>query len=347
MLSRTQENQEKKRVLKKVRRDFLAKKLNGDETDLVDPSAKYISNTNTYTLDPLNGIVESNRKILLGPQYLNGIYKISSLLIEEQHISKPVVLSISGMAPAVNNPCEYTMKRLESYGDLELATWAHRIQKYSQIYPKKMAMFYETLNSDDPAIVEYIKDTKQKVRQTCAEIESNFIYYKVISHLRREAAEMTEIHYSESFLKELGYTSESFLQWVKNNGIPGVFEGDCSVYLQSVKKYFDESSVSDSYIRKGLEYETFLLDKGGLKKNIVVQNIIVVEVDPKDALIHNYFLVKSSSFTPNKGLPEEYSDKPFKQTKLESDTEGSQCSNETIMTENEESEVTNRVEVDS
>jgi len=287
----------KKRALTKVRRDFLFKKAEENEEKDVDPSTRYLTSSQVNVIAGDIGLVEINREICLELWYANGHYKIGNFEIEGRSHSRVATLNLK---PENSNLCpwEYTVKRLESYGDLSLATWAHRLKTCQNNHTKFMRSYYETFKQNDSEMLKTIHQVMEKARFLCKEVENNHAFYKVRYFANQEAKNLSSISYDERFLKKLGHDSiEEFGKWVLKNGIPTMSEQDAPVNLKYGQLVLDCNVADYESIFQGPEQPSRLVDKNGFKKDVMMQTVFIPEPTEEGIYVNTYYLLidKSSS----------------------------------------------------
>lgn len=288
-----QSQAEKKRVLRKVRANHLHRRPD-DEENTVVPVPKPINPHTLSMIDGSCGLIEKNRKILLGVRYLNSHLKISNIQIDDHHNSKRVVLNIGKPDPSRVTSWEYSTKRLESYGNLELATWAHKIRNFYEKYPKVMQNYYRMIQSQDMEANKALEVTKANILKTQREIESKYPYQKVSIFYGSEKKELVSISLNQSILQEFGQTPSEFAEWAKMNGIPAILDGDCKVVYE-ISKYLDFPSSKIEGIEEGEDHDSYFYDVNGCKRKVVFQYVKIREPLPHGILISIYVLVKSST----------------------------------------------------
>lgn len=225
-----------KRTMTKVRLNFLNRRADEcDSNDSISSSSDHNNNT-VYSLNPSVGLVEINGKVLVDPQYFNLHYTMTTTIIQDHNKMKAVMVHLSRKEDAEQSSLETAAKRLESYGDLELATWAHRIRKHQLNYPQTMAKYFGLVYSGNPDVVLSLKKAKSTAIQTCRDIEGKYPYCKVIHFFGKEANKLMSCSYNEWFLEEVGHTVDSFVTWSKENGLLHFIDNKCTLYLDFAKQ---------------------------------------------------------------------------------------------------------------
>lgn len=292
MLSKNTCTDTRKRTLTKVRTQFLNRKDEPEEPAEVNSDTRYLCTNNVSPLNPALGLVEINRKINMGPQNLSLYFKVSDFLIENRSSSRLTRLSFTMDKNSAPLPWDYTLKRLESYGDLELATLAHRLDKFHKVAFQIVSKYDESLRN---ATVEknIWEETKAKARKACEEIENSPIFYEIRFHVTKDSYHMVSNTYSEGLLKEMGYKPETFVEWTKKNGMPTMFGTDSTVFLAAIKSFLDFAVFSGNVIYMSPKYETFIYNSQDVSKKMMVQAIGVLEPIPDGFLTHYYFVGKN------------------------------------------------------
>jgi len=282
-----------KRVLKKVRRDFLNKKDDEDQTAQVDPTTKILGDNQVHMIKACNCLVLVNRKICMGLQFLNSQYDVSPLITEGPFQPKRVYLNVKLNRQNETAPWQYTVERLESYGDLDLAIWARKVKDHYINYPKTMNKYFQLLNSQDPTVIQYLEKCKTQAQLACQEIENKYPYRKLHVMSSKDSAEIISSSYNESFLKEVGHTAESFVECTKKNGLPAYFAADCSNNHHIAQKFLTCVILNhDGPISEEPEFPAEIYDKNGEKKKVIGQVINVLEPTPEGIMVYGYFILK-------------------------------------------------------
>jgi len=306
----------KKRTLKKVRRDFINKKRDDDETKEVDPSTRLLNSNKIHLIAGNIGLVEINRQIYLEPGYVNMLYAVQDVKIDQRPGNSIIRLSFQ-----VNNknnlmPWEYTVKRLESYGDLNLATWAYKIKSYYAKHMAAMANYYDAINMKSSNQLDEVRETSRQLYQ---EIESQRSFFMARYLAKIESIELVSASYDEGFLKELGFDIHNFSSWVLGNGLPKMLEQDCSIGMKFAKLFLNSTMTDYKTIQKEPQHLNALVDRNGGKKLRGLQTILVTEYAEEGIYLSAYCtLLKEQEFdfSLKSLIPEKSNSKIYKSSSL-------------------------------
>lgn len=286
-----------KRTLKKVRRHFINRHPNEEaDSSIINPSSQYIISDQINVISTCFGLVEKDRKLCMGTQFLTPYFNIDPEITVQNDLPEIKAVTLNLQLSPNNSilPWQYTAKRLESYGDLDLAAWANRLRKYHENYPHIMAKYFELINSDDPQTSKSLRKAKNRAALACKEIESRHCYRKLVSFSSKESTELLSSSYSEGLIKALGHnTVESFVSWTKSNGIPTLFESDCTDHLEIARKFYDCITLNSGIVQEGPEYRTVLYDKEGNKREVLAQYVNILEPSSEGFFISGYFILKT------------------------------------------------------
>lgn len=102
MLVNVNNHLDKVRVLKKVRRQFLHRTPDDEEQRAavplnVDPDTHFLARGSGNPIKASLGVVEIERKICIGPEYLNLYFNIQSTVVEHRPRNKVITLNLSPM----------------------------------------------------------------------------------------------------------------------------------------------------------------------------------------------------------------------------------------------------------
>lgn len=283
---------QKKRVLRNIRKNFVNKKPENDQ-DLAAPLWKNVDDDKFRMIDTSIGLMEKDRKILVGVRYLNPFVKINKVSLETGTQKQAVTLSLGIQENSSMLPWEYHVKRLESYGDLDLVTWAYKIKSFHSKYNEIMTQYFDAMNSDDPNIIEQFIKTKEKAVLASKQIESSYAYKKVTIFLGKSAPKLTAVSYSEAIIKQLGHSTESFISNIKENGIPTLFKGDCFLHLDIGKKFLECASMNKNTCTEWPECSTFIYDRHGRKQKVLAQLAGVVHPTSEGLLLDGYLIINN------------------------------------------------------
>jgi len=286
--------EEKKRTLHKVRKLFINKKAEDDDPENVDPASRLLNQNVTYMVKSDLCIVEVNRRIVVDMHLLNSNFDVSNAIIEDRYPQKSVILKLKVNENNSPVPWEYSVKRLESYGDLNMAVWARKLKDYHKHYMNLMAKYFAVFNSEDPLIQQEIEEVKIKACGAHQEIEAKYPYLKWVIFAGAESVDMVCSAYSEDFLKEFGHSVESFQTWVASNGIPSTLDGNSEVHHKIIQSFLDRLSVEKGAVYFGNEYPTFMVDAHGHKKDIIAQYVNVTDPTPDGLLLSGYIILKQT-----------------------------------------------------
>ena len=283
----------RRRVLKKVRINFINRRPDEAHADAGFPPQQLQDNNAIQMIDPAIGLVERNRKICVGVRFLNSYITINNLRVEEQISCKAVTFNIQMNQDHPILPWEHCVKRLESYGDLNLATWAQKIRSHHSVYPEVMAQYFELTKSQDPNTLANFAKAKNQVMLVQREIQSAYPYKCVRLFSNGSTTVPLEASYSEGFLKEISHTLESFCDLVRDSGIPTLFGGECPYHLEMAKSFLDCSMFQADPVKYGAEFHSYLYDKNGMKRLVCLQSISFVEPAPGGLFLTGYLVIKS------------------------------------------------------
>jgi len=280
----------RKRVLSKINRHSLNRALQEEEEEPIEnPPTFYLNPQKIFMLSSCLCLAEDNRKIYVDTSYLNSYFKTSNIIIQDKFFNK--VVDVKLQVNSANTPLDYTIDRLESYGNLELAMWAQRMKKYFLGYKKVMTNYYDLMNSQDPNMMAAMEKSQIDARLACKEIESQYSYKKLQAFSTLEGTEMLLSSYSEGFLEEMGYTVQEFMETVRGNGLPELFNKDCTVHLDIAKRFLDGTTLSSGSIQDWSEYFTTIKDKTGKKKEVKFHFVNILEPRPEGILTTGYFVL--------------------------------------------------------
>lgn len=304
----------RKRVLSKVRRQFLNKRSDEDGLAHNHILPQNSPNETVHSINPSVGLFEVNGKVFVDAHYFNLYYNMTCTIIEDLNRMKAVMVHLCQKENLIQNCLESVAKKLESYGDLELATWAHRIRRNQANYPRIMAEYFELMRSDDSEIFLSLKRAKTSAILKCKDIESKYPYCKVLQFFGKESNKLLSCTYSEWFLKEVDHTIESFVAWSKKNGLLHFIDNNCSLYLDFAKQVLEGFSLKNGSVYEGSEYHTSFSDKNGDQKRTNIQSITILEPSSDGYFLYGYFILKRDDTTS--GIPKaEQGHKSLKQSK--------------------------------
>jgi hypothetical protein len=275
----------KKRTLTKVRRDFLHKKENEDESKEVDPSTRILNNNNIHLIAGNIGLVEINRQIYLEPGFVNMLYAVRDFEIEKRPNSSIINLSFQIANENSLAPWEYTVKRLESYGDLNLATWAYKIKTYYTKHVAAMANYYELMNLKTSS---QINEARENARMLCKDIEKERSFFMARYLAKIDTIELVSASFDEGFLKELGFDINNFSYWALSNGLPKMLEKDSSLTMKFAQLFLNSKITDYKPLQKEPQHMNSLLDKNGGRKQKGLQTIMVTETAEEGIYLNIY-----------------------------------------------------------
>lgn len=287
----------RKRTLSKVNRHSLHRAREEDEENdemIAEPPAFYLNPKKVFMLSSCLCLAEDNRKIYVDTSYLNSYFNTTKIVLQNLLENRTVDINLQVSQNNPNAPLDYTIERLESYGNLELAMWAKRMKKYTSGYQKVMTDYYKLARSDDPAIIESMRSSQIEARFACEEIERQYAYKKLQAFSTLEGTEMLLSSFSEGFLEEMGYSVEEFIERVKEKGLPELFNKECGVHLDIAKKFLDGTTLSSGPIQDWSEYITTIYDKNGHKKEVKFHFLNIIEPRPEGILTTGYFILNTN-----------------------------------------------------
>ena len=298
----------KKRPLRKVRKDYIYKKPPKDTLFSPDFVTPCLNEGKVNTIAQSIGLVEVNRQIFLETKFLNEYYKINHIeihSIENKLNSLTVTLSLSINENSNITPWQYTVKRLESYGDLNLATWAYKAKKYYSNHSEAITRYFELLRLDEQRGFSALEKARTKAFLTCQEIENGFAFHKAVLFANKENTELLSISFDEGFLKGMNHTPESFASWSKVNGLPTLFKNDCSINMKFGNSILDGVVINAKSIQEGPEFECSLIGEGENLQKLTMQNIIILCPDKEGVYMYCYYIIKDNKDEKGKSIIEE------------------------------------------
>lgn len=320
------------RILKKVRPGFLNKRAEENEIELTESSEPfYKSDGELLVLHRCLGLVEKDRKICIDSSILTSHVSIAGIVLDDQPFSQAVVITLK-VAEEKPGPYFFIAKRLESYGDLELAQWAQRLINYYTNYPKVISNYFNLFQSDDNKIRLGLMKSNSRALVICKQIEAKYPFRRLLFVAKKESMMLLSTKFSQRFLKEIGYTAESFIELVKKEGLPALFDGDSTAHIEIAKRFLDCTVFEGDIIQPGEEYITYFYDEDGYKRPFVVQFISVLETTPDGLFVSGYFLIKRSgsnlNIGKNKSVLEEIEQNALESSKNKDDVSSQQSSDE-------------------
>jgi len=162
-----------------------------------------------------------------------------------------------------------------------------------------MTDYYKLVESNDPVVIESMQNSQIEARLACEEIERQYSYKKLQAFSTLEGTEMLLSSFSEGFLQEMGYSVEEFIESVKENGLPELFNKECGVHLDIAKKFLDGTTLSSGPIQDWSEYITTIKDKNGHKKEVKFHFVNIIEPRPEGILTTGYFILNTNGKMSN------------------------------------------------
>ena len=295
----------KKRVLKKVREQFIHKKPDENSAKDIDPTTRCLSTGVAYPIIPSIGLVEIDRKICVELEFVQSHYHLTNVIAENDMGSSMVTMYFQRNTDTPMIPWEYAVKRLESYGDLELAMWAHRIRSCYTNHQLSMEKYFSQMYSGERRTDFTMDKARIKAEIACQNIESQYPYFKGVYFSTRDTTDLLTVTMNDSFLKEMGHTVESYFIQLKNKGIMPIVPKE-SITTKGFGKSFLNYFMG-TY--KPTEDENdFMYDKNGGRRKCVMQNMMILDPTPDGIYIYIYFILKkerSKVDTNNYAIDEE------------------------------------------
>ena len=279
----------KKRVLKKVREQYIRKKPDWNDPRDIDPSTRLLCTGEVHPIIPCIGLVEIDRKICVEIEFVHFQYNVSSVTIENNMGSSKLILGFSPNKDSSSTPWEYAVKRLESYGDLELATWAHKIRACFANHSLSMNKYFEQVYSGEKSVNFSLEKARTKAALMCESIESQYPYFKGVFLSKKNSTDLVTVTMSDGFLKEMGHSPESFLLQQKKKGITPIVPKESATtknFGMAFLNYF-----MGNYQPTNEENDA-LYDKDGTRRKCIMQNVLILDPTPEGILIYNYFILK-------------------------------------------------------
>jgi len=287
------DGQPSKRPLKKVRRQFLNKTPGENDDTIIESPGHFLNPHRTYVLKPCLSLIEENRKIRIDTTKITSYFKISGILVQEHMDSKIVTVNLNVNQKHVQIPWEYTIKRLESYGDADMADWAKRLRNHYATYPKMMSEYYSLFKSEDPKIIANLTKAKNQAILAYRMIESKYTFKKIQAFYNKDDTEILSSSFSEKFLGEMGYTVESFVNYSKLHGLPSLCDKECNLDLDIARRFLDSKTLSFGPIQNWAEYSTFFYDKDGHKHEKSIYFVNIYEPTKEGVFVTGYFIILS------------------------------------------------------
>jgi len=287
----------KKRALTKVRRDFLFKKAEENEEKDIDPSTRCLSNNQVNIIAGDIGMVERNREICVEFYYANQQYQVDRFELEQR--SHSLVINLELKLHKFNMcPVEYTIKRLESYGNLELATWAHRIKKSQASHTKSMRSYYDTIKLNGPTALAALNEAKERAGFLCKELEGRYSFFKVRYFADQDSKNISSISYDDGFLKRIGRNIQSFGSEVVKNGLPVITDETAIPNIKYGQAMLDCNLVDYESVFEGPEQTSKLVDKNGFKKSVQMRTVFILEPSLEGVYMNTYYVLLDQPLIP-------------------------------------------------
>lgn len=288
----------KRRILTKVRRQFLHKRPAynndiGNYANLVAIPEQFNDNS-ARLLEPSLGLVETNRTISAGYQFLNSHYKVTSIRVDNQFASSAVTLNLQSNDVDIL-PWEYCAKRLESYGDLELAIWAKRLKTYHENYPKLMDSYFNLTKAADTQMSAAMAAGMEQAALACREIETKYAYSKQTLYGNKSSMCPVSLTLNDQMLRDIGHDVDSFVEWTNQHGIPGLFGRASAMTLDLCKQHMTGLDLQQlSLFQEGPEYTVDFYDKEGQRKPRKVKLYCSIDPMPEGFFVNVYVVQKQT-----------------------------------------------------
>lgn len=276
-----------KRLLKKVRRHFLARRPDDQDHPDSTPALDFPTDDKTTCYNPLGEENKTYLEAMCSPD-LN----IEKIIVEGEEQSLAVTLHLRSNGENTLRPRKSLSYQCEIYGDLNFGTWAMYIQEYHTLHPDVIEKYFALLRSADPDVYSNLRKAKRKAIEAQRNIAKKYPFRKVTTYSNNEISKLLSCSYSEKLFAELGYELTPFVEWIKENGFPTLFESDCTVHINMTLAFLDALAAKGDAFLEGPEYTTYCLDKNGNKIPYLAQFLTVVEPFPDGVFGHFYVILK-------------------------------------------------------
>jgi len=191
-------------------------------------------------------------------------------------------------------PWRCTVHRLESYGDADLKDWARRIEAYYLNYSQVIKSYFDMINVenlDEGRVQIGLRKARKRAMNAVREVEEKSVYFRTVHFSNEEGTELLSGDLHEEFLKELDFSLEDFATLTERNGILTVFDYESEIYLEYTKKFFECITLNGSPMQIHPEYTTIIFRKDGTKKEVVMQNIVILEPTLTGIFTYTYYMI--------------------------------------------------------
>jgi len=286
---------DKKRAVRKVRSSYLNKSPLEDGEVKKEAAPVSLNEKNVNVLSPSIGLIEANGRVRLATHFLTLTYEVISIKVQENSASKVVSLLLQ-KKNIISEPWEYTAKRLEDSGELEMVIWAQRIRRHYTEQPKIMEEYFKSLNSRDLHIQNNIRKAQNKAKLASQDIENKYEYFKICLISSSDGILPLSLSYTEKIINSLGHTIETFVPWVEANGIPPVSPGSSPAFLEISRQFLECLPLTGSPVQKGPEFSTYIFNEDGSKTDVEVQFIGVIDPVAKGIFLTGYYIIKREGY---------------------------------------------------
>lgn len=168
------------------------------------------------------------------------------------------------------------LEKLSHLDTMEIADWAKVLKVFYQKYDKVMKRQTRKKTKSDTRKKFYVQVTS-KTEQTKKDLYASYPCYEIKFRIKNHHSQLNEILFNENFLKEIGYSTDSFVSTILKEGIPQLMSYDSS-------NSFSIKSLIENYFQ--IEDSGFLIPD--LESTLLLKNGFVKKIKYQMHILMNY-----------------------------------------------------------
>lgn len=288
-----------KKTLTKVRRHFLRREPDENQPFAEDPPAE------SADID----LKKNNEEKLCFEATKLDNFKATHFQSLFESTRDPIVVDLSatkelslklGLFP---NNSTISAEHLEIESQItpnsEFAAWARQITKIYKDYPKKMVQYQELVRSDNTNANASIRKMKLRSALASKQIEKTHPYRKMLFLIKKESMTFISSSTNEGFLKDLGYSFQSWSSWKTDEGASLFAEVDSSANFSTSCRFLESALMNMDAVQQGQEYNVCVVDDKGSSEKTIAQDVHVFEPVAEGIFVSIYFILKERALVNN------------------------------------------------
>jgi len=223
---------------------------------------------------------------------LNQFKYITSVEVRKDLSEKVVTVLLESKQLYPKSSWSNFSNELDKKEGSSLKEWAASLRVFGSRYEAFLKEFEALRKENNMQKKLFLYKMRQQSAAKRLYILSTYPAFEMRYRMKKDEIKLTELCINETFLKEVGYSLETFTSTVLVEGLPQFFPRKPLAELNTIRSFMDNYMVNDN---ETPEIDGELYMKTGYRKKVTLQTLTLVELSDSDLILSFVIFLKTKS----------------------------------------------------